>query len=113
MRNERDLAEPRRAVIGGDERLQHRLAVIGAHPYDAAILERQRESFDERAAVAERLGAAYRSVHTPAIGQGEHFLGRDVGGERDALPAGRSRAEPDVTVRQTDREIGAGTAIPQ
>ena len=80
---------------------------------DAAVRKAQAEVLDQRAAVAERLGGADGAADAIRCGDREHFLGRQVRDEPDAVAARRRPAHPHVRRRQPDGQVGPGAVNTQ
>ena len=113
MRHQRDLAEPRRARIGFDQRAQHRLALVGVELDDASVFEAQPEALDQRAPVTERLGRPHRAVDTVLVRHRKDFFGGQVRREGDPRRVVRAAANPQMIVRQPDRERRARPRVAQ
>ncbi len=70
MRHEGDLAEPARALVGVEHLFQHVLAARSPRLDDAAGLEFDRDAFDQRALIRERLGADDMTLDAPRVRRG-------------------------------------------
>jgi len=112
-RHQRHLAEVGCAFVGLDQLLERGLALPRADPGHAALLEGQAEVLQQGAAVAERDRGAHHAVHLVAVGQGEDLLGRQVGDELDAVLGMLAGADPPVTARQADGQVGAWGLVVQ
>ena len=112
-RDQRDLAEVVRAIVGLDHALEHVVASGGREVDDAPLREGQAEVLDQHAADREWQGRAHRPADAVALRQGEDLLRRHVRHEVDAALAGFAAAEPDVACRQINREVSARRAVAQ
>ncbi len=110
--DERDLAEPRGAVVGRGVRPHQLLAVVRADLDGAAALEAHLEPADDRALDLERVGRADDAVDAARVGRREHLLGRHV---RDVPDPDRlvERRLPRRLRMKPDGEVGARAAVPQ
>src|SRR5580692_3703754 len=95
MRNKRDLAEAARAFD------------------DAAAFKLHLNSFNHRALVRERFGRRDCAVGVVLVRRGEDLFGGHVGNAVGAVAGGRSAAEPQMAVGESEAEVCAGTAVTQ
>src|SRR5688572_14260874 len=101
MWHECNFSKPSRALVCVEETLERVRVLVSGHFDDASALEGHTESVDQRAAVAEWLRGAHSAVDTILVGDGEHFLCRQIRREGNAVAAGAAAAHPDVPVGDT------------
>ena len=107
VRNKRDLAEIRGALVHGDGGSEELLAPVGAAVNDPAVPDRKADAVDDVSVVHERHRGADRAVDAGFERSGEDLLRGHVGDK--ALP-GRTHGaagRPQVRFRQLDRKVGA------
>src|SRR5262249_50673500 len=108
--DERDLAEPRRARVGGAA-LPQRVGVrVRVDLHRATALETDAEAGDERALDVERLRRGDDAVDPLRVGRRVDLLGREVRDVAHAAPRVRRAAllREARAREEADREVGAG-----
>src|SRR5262249_24776093 len=109
--HERELAEPRRAVVAIGLRPERAGVLVRVDLDRAAALEPHPEPADDGAvAKDERLRRRDVPVDAVRVGRREDLLGREVREVPDAEPGGEVAGEPAAARQQADRELGSGTA---
>ena len=105
-----DLAEPARAVVCGELRLEERLALRRTGLHDLAVGEAQPAALHRRAVPVQRSGESHTALGARTVGGGEDLLGREV--DHDLLAPGRLRrgGEPMRALEEADPEIRPGPA---
>src|SRR5580700_2183336 len=111
MRNQRNLAEAARSIVGVDEFLEHFLPARGASFHDAAALKADLNAFNHCSLVRERLGCSDGAFGAFFVRRGKDFFSGHVGDAVIAVVGGGAAAEPKMIVGEAEAEIGAGAAI--
>ena len=109
--DERDLAEPRGALVGRVLRAHELDAGVGRDLDDAPALERDDEPLDDALAQHERAREPDDAVGAAVVGRGEHLLGGEVGHEPGTAHVGETSAGPHVPGDEADREVGARAVV--
>ncbi len=110
MRNghQRHFAQAAGALVGIQHLEQHFLAPGRLGLDDTTGFEADLDIVDQRALMAERLGAGDGALDAQRVRRGEYLFGRDVGIAGDAVLGGGFASEPFMAIGQAECEVGAG-----
>ena len=98
-RDQGDLAEVGRALVGLEDGLEGVIARLRPEIDDLAAREPEPEAVDQAAVIVEGQGAVNGAVGAAAVGRGENLLGRHIGEKADAVGRFRAAARPAVPLR--------------
>ena len=105
--DERELAEPRRAVVLRARGAQRLGVLVGVDLDGAAALELDAQPLDDRAVELERQRRADVAVDPQRVGRRERLLARDVRVVREAVDGRELGGMPDRRPEEADRQVGA------
>ena len=81
MRDKRDFTETARAIISVEQTFERVSVAVGSDADDSPPLEREGKSFDQGAAVAERLGRSHDAIGPILVRNRLDLFCRQVGRE--------------------------------
>src|SRR5580698_6751704 len=95
---QRNLSQPPRAIIRGDELLQNFLSLGGSRFDDSAFLKTNLDPLNHCALMRQRLGCSDGTVGAVLVWRGENLLCRHVGNTVEAVARGGAASEPKMIV---------------
>jgi hypothetical protein len=92
--HQRDLAQPRGALVALDHGPHRVGARLGVDAHRAARAELDLQAADDRPRQRQRLGRSHHAVHPGGVGGGERLLRGEVGEVDDPLHGGEGGRQP-------------------
>src|ERR1700722_14400058 len=109
MRHQRHFAETAGAFVGVEDLVENFLATRRLGLDNASFLEADRDAFDQRALIGQRLGADDVTMNPLGMRRGEDLFRRNIRIASDAVLCRGAAALPFMSVGKTDCEVGAGS----